>query len=245
MELDPAGRHVVVTGGSRGLGRHLVQAALDAGYCVSTCSRRPTEFTKSLAGTAAFLHAEADLADADATAGFLAAAEEQFGIPYGLVNCAGVAVDGVLATMPPDAIERVVAINLTGTLRLTRLVVRRMLVRREPASIVNVSSIIGLRGYRGLAAYAATKAGLDASSRALARELGERRIRVNSIAPGYLDTEMTGKLGPRELRQIVARTPLGRLGTPADVVGPMLFLLSDASAFVTGQVLVVDGGITA
>jgi 3-oxoacyl-[acyl-carrier protein] reductase len=136
------------------------------------------------------------------------------------------------------------AVNLTGTLELTRLVVRSKLVSNEPASIVNIWSIIGLRGYSGLAASAVTKGGLDAMTRALARELGGRRIRVNSVAPGYLETEMTDGLSDAQRQQIVRRTPLGRLGQPRDVAGPVLFLLSDAAEFITGQTLVVDGGIT-
>jgi 3-oxoacyl-[acyl-carrier protein] reductase len=119
-----------------------------------------------------------------------------------------------------------------------------MLSSNEPASIVNISSIIGLRGYSGLSAYSATKGGLDAMTRALARELGGRRIRVNSVAPGYLETEMTNGLSAAQKQQIVRRTPLGRLGQPRDVVGPVLFLLSDAAEFMTGQTLVLDGGIT-
>ena len=119
-----------------------------------------------------------------------------------------------------------------------------MRMNEAGGSIVNISSVVGLRGYRGMAVYGATKGGLDAMTRALARELGAWKIRVNSVAPGYLRTEMSATLEDSQLEKILRRTPLQRLGTPADVVGPVRFLLSDESAFVTGQVLVVDGGIT-
>lgn len=237
-------RHVVISGGSRGLGQALVSELLGTGYRVSTFSRKPTEFTDSLAKDPNFFFFAADITDHDKLSPFLAAAEEKFGSPFGLVNCAGIAVDGVLASMPEDRIEQVLAINLAGALVLTRRVVRRMLLGKDGGSIVNISSIIGLRGYAGLAAYAATKGGLDAMTRALARELGDRHIRVNSVAPGYLETEMTHGLDDTQRNQIVRRTPLGRLGTAADVTGPVKFLLSDEANFITGQVLVVDGGIT-
>jgi 3-oxoacyl-[acyl-carrier protein] reductase len=160
-----------------------------------------------------------------------------------LVNNAGIARDGVLATMRPVDIDAVLDVNLRGTLHLTRLVARPMLTRGT-GSILNISSIIGLRGYSGLAVYSATKGGLDAMTRALARELGPRNIRVNSIAPGYLETEMSSTLGAEQRDQIVRRTPLCRLGRPDDVVGAVLFLLSPASAFITGQTFVIDGGVT-
>lgn len=242
----PSGQnqHIVLSGGSRGLGKALAEGLLAEGYRVSTFSRSATPFTESLAENDNFFFAAADITDHEKVAQFLIAAEQKFGIPFGLVNCAGVAVDGVLATFPESEIERVVEINLIGTLSLTRQVVRRMLLSQAGGSIINISSIIGLRGYNGLSAYAATKGALDAMSRSLARELGPRRIRVNSIAPGYLATEMTHGLDDGQRRQIERRTPLGRLGTPADVVGPVSFLLSDRAEFITGQVLVVDGGIT-
>jgi len=195
-------------------------------------------------GNDAFLFAEADVSDTNQISEFVAQATARFGRPFGLINCAGVARDGVLATMPESQIDQLLSINLAGTLHLSRQVIREMLAEQGGGVILNISSIIGLRGYRGLSAYAATKAGMDGITRSLARELGSRNIRVNSIAPGYLTTEMTHGLDDHQQNQIVKRTPLGRLGTPEDVLGSVLFLLSDAAKFITGQVLVIDGGIT-
>jgi 3-oxoacyl-[acyl-carrier protein] reductase len=237
-------RHVIISGGSRGLGQALVAALLDAGYRVSTFSRSRSEFVDELSSRGDFLFQQADVRDSASIQRFLDACKERFGPPYGLVNCAGIAVVGVLALLRNDQIEEAVATNLKGVLGLTRHVVRQMRLHDQGGAIVNISSVVGLRGYRGMALYAATKGGLDAMTRALARELGAWKIRVNSVAPGYLRTEMSSPLGEEQLQKILRRTPLGRLGTPADVVGPVLFLLSDASAFVTGQVLVVDGGVT-
>jgi 3-oxoacyl-[acyl-carrier protein] reductase len=237
-------RHVIVSGGSRGLGRALVEGLLQAGYEVSTFSRSRTEFIDRLAAEPKFFFESADVRDGEATARFLAAAKERFGVPSGLVNSAGVAVVGVLALLREERIGLAVETNLMGTMRLTRQVVRQMRAADQAGSIVNISSVVGIRGYRGMAAYAATKGGIDAMTRALARELGAWRIRVNSVAPGYLRTEMSASMDDQQLDKILRRTPLRRLGVPEDVVGPVRFLLSDEAAFVTGQVLVVDGGVT-
>ncbi|MBN1461523.1 MAG: SDR family oxidoreductase [Armatimonadetes bacterium] len=242
---EPMRPHVIVSGGSRGLGGVLVGSLLESGYRVSTFSRRTTPFVESLAVDPDFYFREVDVANRQQLASFVTDANKSMGTSYGLINCAGLAVSGVLATMGADTIDHVLRINLAGSLHLTRLVVRCMMLEDRGGVIVNISSIVGLRGFAGLATYAASKGGMDAMTRALARELGPRNIRVNSVAPGYLDTEMTHGLSDEQRLQIVRRTPLGRLGTPADLLGSILFLLSPAAAFVTGQVLVVDGGITA
>lgn len=238
-------QHVIISGGSRGLGKALIKGLLTSGYQVSTFSRKPTDFTAEQSQNDNFFFVPVDMADSRALSEFVKLAESRFGPVYGLINCAAIAIDGVIATMPDESFEQLLSINLLGTLRLTKLVVRGMLVNHVPGAIINVSSIVGLRGYSGMAAYAATKGGLDSISRALARELGGRGIRVNSIAPGYVQTEMTQNMTQQQQNQIIRRTPLGRLGLPEDVVGPVLFLLSDAGRFITGQVLVVDGGLTA
>jgi 3-oxoacyl-[acyl-carrier protein] reductase len=243
---DPSGggRHIVISGGSRGLGRAIVAGLLDAGYRVSTFSRTSSEFIEKTASNPRLFYAAADLADSASTSAFLKSAEGAFGIPYGLINCAAIAADGLLALIPDDTIRKLLAVNAEGTLRLTRQVVRRMLLARKGGVILNISSISSLRGFKGMASYAFTKGGLDAFTRALARELGEQNIRVNSIAPGYYDTEMSHSLNAEQKKQILRRTPLGRLGEPADVVGAVLFFLSDQASFITGQLLVIDGGNT-
>jgi 3-oxoacyl-[acyl-carrier protein] reductase len=226
------------------LGRALVAGLLKAGYRISTFARNLEDLGDVAAGDEHLLVATANLCDPKSLANFLTVAEERFGIVLGLINCAGITADQLLATMRDDTIESMIDTNLLGTIRFTRMVVRRMLLHRQGGSIINISSIVGQRGYRGLAVYAATKAGLDGLTRALARELGSSRIRVNSVAPGYLQTAMTSKLTDKQRDQILRRTPLGRLGTLEDVIGPVKFLLSEDAAFMTGQILVIDGGIT-
>jgi len=190
-----------------------------------------------------FLWGSADLAQvADADA-FVKAVVEKWGRVDVLINNAGVARDGIHSQFSDDDIDTVVDLNIKGTLYVSRAVARKMLVKRS-GHIVNISSIVGLSGYRGLATYSATKAALDGLTRALARELGSRGIVVNGIAPGYLKTEMSHGLDADQLNQIVRRTPAGRLGDPEDIARVCQFLTDPANTYLTGQVVVVDGGLT-
>jgi 3-oxoacyl-[acyl-carrier protein] reductase len=236
---------VLVSGGSKGLGAGLVESFLQRGFKVATFSRNATEKThawQKLYGDNFYFEA-LSLGDKPACKQFVQNIQQRLGEINILVNNAGVAHTAVLALADDDAIDRLVDTNLKGTFYLTRLVCRPMLSLGW-GRIINISSIVGLSGYRGLSVYSATKAGLDGFTRSLARELGSRNITVNSVAPGYLTTEMTEELGDRQRRQIVGRTPLGRMGTAEDVAGAVQFLASTEADFITGQVLVVDGGIS-
>jgi len=191
-----------------------------------------------------FLYGSIDLTDEGACATFVRATVDRFGSLDVLVNNAGQAHDGVLGLMPSDAIDATIDLNLRSTIHTTKAATRRMLVQGS-GRIINISSVVGLSGYRGLAVYSATKAALDGFTRALARELGPRGITVNSVAPGYMATEMSHGLSEAELGQIVRRTPAGRLGQPADVAAAVRFLTSAEASFITGHVLVIDGGLSA
>ncbi len=233
---------VLVTGGSRGLGLAFCRALVAEGSAVRTIARSRTEAVEELERTAGdrFEFVTGDVTSDDAIRRFVEGARDF----DALVNNAGAGIDGLLATQSVDAIDRVLDLNLRAALVCAKWFVRARLGARLPGTIVNVSSIVGIRGYAGLAAYGATKAGMLGMTRALARELGSRGFRVNAVLPGYLDTELSSSLGTQQLDQIVRRTPLGRLGTVDDITPVVLFLLSDAAAFLTGQEIVVDGGIT-
>lgn len=244
----PSGRVVVITGGSRGLGAGIVQSYLDSGDRVATCARTRTDAIDAWANDPAlegrFLFQEVDLANREQSAAFVKTVIETWNVIDVLVNNAGVARDGILSLASDDDIDIVIDLNLKGTLNMCRLVSRRMLARGS-GSIVNISSIVGLSGYRGLAVYSSTKAAMDGLTRALARELGSRGITVNSVAPGYLRTEMSHGLDDGQLQQIIRRTPAGRLGEPGDIARVVQFLTAPENDYVTGQVIVADGGLTA
>jgi 3-oxoacyl-[acyl-carrier protein] reductase len=242
-------KHVIVTGGSRGLGAVMVEGLLADGYRVSTCSRAKSEAIERLAASefsSRLYWGPCSVGQAEAVDRFVHEAMAWAGEDgvYGLVNNAGIAQAGILATFPNVESEKLLRVNLLGAIQMTRAVTQHML-RQEPGGrIINISSIVGMHGYNGLAAYSASKAGMDGLTRALARELGRRQITVNSVAPGYVRTEMSAALDDAQLAQIVNRTPLGRLASEQDVLGAVCFLLSDAASMITGQTLVVDGGIS-
>jgi 3-oxoacyl-[acyl-carrier protein] reductase len=236
---------VLISGGSKGLGAGLVDSFLGRGFKVATFSRAVTDRTKQWQQQYGdnFYFEILSLGDKPACKQYVQNVQRQLGDINILVNNAGVANTAVLALTDDDAIDHLIDTNLKGTFYLTRLVCRPMLSLGW-GRIINISSIVGLSGYRGLSVYSATKAGLDGFTRSLARELGSRNITVNSVAPGYLTTEMTEELGATQRQQIVGRTPMGRMGTPEDVAGAVQFLAGDDANFITGQVLVVDGGIS-
>jgi 3-oxoacyl-[acyl-carrier protein] reductase len=238
-------RTVVITGGSRGLGAGIVQSFLDSGDRVASCSRSSTDQVKRWESDYPdrFLFVEADIADRDQSKAFIKAVIERFGSIDILVNNAGVARDGILALFSDEDSDAVIDLNLKATIDVSRQVVRNMLAH-DGGRIVNISSITGLTGYRGLTVYGATKAAIDGFTRGLAREVGSRKITVNSIASGYLKTEMSHGLDDGQLEQIVRRTPAGRLGEPEDIARAVQFLADERNDWITGQVLVIDGGLT-
>lgn len=225
---------VLVTGTSRGLGKSIAEYLSNKGYTVVGCARGESESN-------AFQHISGiDFLSPDS----FAKLDTELASSDVLINNAAVAFDGLLATQGEQSIQDLIQVNLTSTLLLTKRYVRQRLKSKLPGTILNVSSIISVRGYAGLAVYAASKAGLDGMTRALARELGGKKFRVNSILPGYMETDMSKALDAKQKEKIVHRTPLARLATVDDITPVVEFLISDASRFITGQSLIVDGGIT-
>lgn len=241
-------RTVLVSGGSRGLGAGLVAYFLERGHRVATFSRKPTEQVEAWSSDPAtagrFHFTAADATDRDAVRAMLKDIHGEWGSIEVLVNNAGMAIDGLLPLLKDEDIDHLIELDLASVIHLTKRVLRPMLLA-DWGRIINISSIVGLSGYRGLSVYGATKAGLDGFTRGLCREVGVKNITVNSVAPGYLRTEMTDSMSSEHMGQIVRRTPAGRLGEVSDVAPVVGFLASDEASFITGQTIVVDGGITA
>ncbi len=236
---------VLVSGGSRGLGGALVKDLLDRGHSVASFSRSTTPFITDCQAK----HPErlfwqnVDGSDGDALKRFAMAAARHFGRIDALVNNAAFALEGLLSLSKPSEIRKTLALNLEGTIVLTQACIKVMLTRKS-GCIVNISSVNAIRGHTGVAVYSATKAALDGMARSLAKELGPSGIRINSVAPGYFESEMTANLTDEQRQRIRRRTPLGRLATIDDILNGVRFLLSAESSFITGQTLVVDGGLT-
>lgn len=235
----------LVSGGTRGLGLAIVEGFVRNGFRVVTFSRKPSNELAALQerspGSITFF--PGDLGDRPSLVRIVDDVEKTIG-PIGvLVNNAAVVKENLLTMLNERDIDMVIDVNLRGTLALIKRVVRGMMIRRA-GRIITISSIVSVRGYSGTAPYAASKGGLDAMTRALAREVGGRNITVNSIAPGYMKTELTREMNQKQLAQIVRRTPLGRPGTVDDIVPTVLFFASEQARFVTGQTLVIDGGLT-
>jgi len=236
-------RVLLISGGSRGLGLALVRAARADGDRVAVFSRSRSEAIAALEGDDAFLWRAVDAADEDALQAFVGTVLDRFGRIDVLINNAGLGTEGLLATMRIPDIDALLDVNLRAALLLARFCSRPML-RQGDGCILNISSVNAVRGHAGVAAYSATKAALEGMTRSLARELGPKQIRVNAIAPGYFESEMVVGLDEKAKARIQRRTPLGRLARIDEIVAAARFLTSPAASFITGQTLIVDGGIT-
>jgi 3-oxoacyl-[acyl-carrier protein] reductase len=204
--------------------------------------RSSAEAAEAIAGEVGGIAVAGDVADPEQVKALVEQVESELGDIDALVNNAGLTRDTLIARMSDEDWDAVLDTNLRGTFHMCRAVVRKML-RRRTGSIVNLTSVVGLHGNAGQVNYAASKAGIVGLTKSLAKELGNRGVRANAIAPGYIDTELTGVL-PDDVRNLIlGNTPLGRLGTPEDVAGAVRFLCSDEAGFVTGEVLLVDGGL--
>jgi 3-oxoacyl-[acyl-carrier protein] reductase len=232
------GKVALVTGGSRGIGRAIALELGSAGAQVVVGYRTGREEAEAVAAESGGRAVEVDVSDPASAAALVEAAGE-LDI---LVNNAGVTKDGVLARMSDEDWRIVIDTNLSSVFYTCRAASRQMM-RRRAGAIVNVSSIVGVHGNWGQTNYAASKAGIIGFTKSLARELGSRNVRANVVAPGYVKTRLTDVLPEGATQTMLDNTPLGRLGDPEDVAGAVRFLCSDDAAFVTGVVLLVDGGL--
>jgi 3-oxoacyl-[acyl-carrier protein] reductase len=239
---------VIVTGASRGVGLAISRRLAEAGYRVLAVARseRPEliaarEALAERPGAGEIVFRAFDLSRVEAIAGFVRELRSEFGVPFGLVNNAGIGTAGLLANMRLTEIEALVRLNTLSPLVLTKYVVRSMMTERR-GRIVNIASIVAFTGYNGLSVYSATKGSLLGFTRSLAREVGRLGITVNAVAPGFLSTEMTAGMSASDLERIVRRSALGRLAVPEDVAESVLYLMGESGRNVTGAVLTVDAG---
>ena len=232
------GKLALVTGGSRGIGRAIAAELASAGAQVVVGYRTGADEAEALAAEIGGRALQGDVADPEQAASLV----QQAGDLDILVNNAGLTRDGLIARMSDEDWHTVIDTNLGGVFHTCRAAARGMM-RKRGGAIVNLTSVVGLHGNPGQTNYAASKAGIIGFTKALARELATRGVRANAIAPGYVETALTDVL-PEDVRgMILANTPLGRLGRPEDVAGAVRFLCSDEASFITGEVLLVDGGL--
>ena len=241
------GRAALVTGASRGLGRRFALALAGAGAHVALCARDADRLNTVAAEIEAAGGVAApvvmDVTDGESVTAGVAAAEARFGPLRAVVNNSGIALTKRLLDVTPEEWDPVIDVNLTGAWLVAQAAARAMVAHGQGGSIVNISSILGQRTNPGVIAYNAAKAGLDHVTREMAAELAKRGVRVNALAPGYIETDMNrGYWETPPGKALMSRVPMGRLGQEADLDGPIVFLASDASAYVTGQVLGLDGG---
>jgi 3-oxoacyl-[acyl-carrier protein] reductase len=246
LQVDLKNKAAVITGSTTGIGRTiaLMLAANGADIVLNNVIEDGAEATvkeiEALGRRAIFV--KADISDAAQAQALADKTIETFGKIDILVNNAGITRDRLIPMMSEDDFDRVIRVNLKGTFNMTKAAYRPMMKQRN-GIIINISSVIGIFGNAGQANYAASKAGIIGLTLSTAKELGGRGVRVNAIAPGYIQTDMTNTLNDEQRAAIASRISLGRLGTPTDIANLALFLCSDAASYITGQVIRVDGGM--
>jgi len=239
-------RNVLVTGGSKGLGLAIAGQLADDGFRVIAVARSSSPALDALiAETSGRIEFRpCDLAQLDGLSGFVRQLRADVGPVWGLVNNAGLGTSGLLANMSAKQIEALIQLNTTSPIMLTKFVARAMMAQGE-GRIVNMSSIVASTGFNGLSVYSATKASLIGFTKALARELGRVGVTVNAVAPGFIDTELTGGMESGERDRVARRSALQRLAAVEDVAGAVSYLFSERARNVTGTVMTVDAGATA
>jgi 3-oxoacyl-[acyl-carrier protein] reductase len=234
----------LVTGGSRGIGLAIATALAEGGARVAVVARGEEGAREAAASLPGEGHQGfgCDVADGDRVAEVVSQVEESMGTVSTLVNNAGITRDNLLLRMKDEDWNTVMDVNLRGAFYTTRAVLRGMMKQRDGV-ILNVTSVVGLMGNAGQANYAASKAGLVGFTKSVARELASRGVRCNAIAPGYIETDMTGALNEKQVEALAGQIPLGRLGQPEDIAGVVRFLAGPSARYITGQVITVDGGM--
>ena len=237
---------VVVTGATRGLGLAISRQSIADGYKVIAVGRTLSAQLEALIQQQpeSVMYEQFDFSDLAGIHAFATRISKEHGRPWALINNAALGTDGVLATLHENDISQLIRVNIDAPILLTKYMLRPMLINRG-GRIINISSIIATTGFSGLAVYAATKAALAGFTRSLSREVGKAGITVNTVAPGYMETDMTSALQGDKLQAIRRRSPLGRLAKAEDVAQAVSYLLSDKAASVTGSTMTVDAGSTA
>jgi 3-oxoacyl-[acyl-carrier protein] reductase len=243
MKIDLTGRTALVTGSTRGIGRAIAETLAGAGARVAVVGRDAAKAREAAAavgnGAQGF---GADVGDPGSVVALVEAVEAAFGQIDILVNNAGLTRDNILFRIKDEDWDTVLDANLRGAFIAIRAASRGMMKRRW-GRIINIASIVGITGNKGQANYAASKAGLIGLTKSVAKELGSRNILVNAVAPGFIETDMTAAMTAEARAALSGQIPLERLGTPQDIAGMVAFLASDHAAYITGQTLVVDGGM--